>query len=144
MLLPKILSLLAIIFILASPLAFPFAAYADGLPGSVGWNLVPDCQDDPPLGSTSTAKVCGFNTLMHLIRHLTDFALFLVMPIAAAIFAWAGFLYLTAGASPGNVGKAKGMFWAAALGLFWTLGAWLVIKLISDALLKPEYTVLPS
>ena len=135
MLLPRLLSFLAILFILA----VPFALSAHGFPPSP---LVPACEDEPVAGQTS--KVCGFNTLMHLVRHLTDFALFLAMPIAALLFVWGGWLYLSAGASPGNISRAHNMFWLAVIGLLWVLGAWLVIKLISDALLKPEYTVLPS
>lgn len=134
MLFPKLIASLAVVFFIAMPLVI----LAHGFPPSP---LVPPCEDTV---QGQTAKACGFTTLMHLIRHLIDFALFLAMPISAALFAYAGFLYLTAGASPSNVGKAKAVFWSVFIGLLWVLGAWLVIKLISDALLKPEYTVLPS
>ncbi|MBI3074672.1 MAG: hypothetical protein HYY92_00445 [Parcubacteria group bacterium] len=134
MLLPKLLSLLVLLFIITAPLALS----ADGFPPTP---IVPPCEDNYGDGTT---EVCGFVTLMHLIRHLIDFALFLAMPIAAGLFSWAGFLYLSAGANPGNISKAHGIFWSVFIGLLWVLGAWLVIKLISDALLKPEYIQLGS
>ncbi len=127
--LPKILSLIALLFIIAAP----FAVFADGFPPTP---IVPPCQDEV-IGQAT--KACGFNTLMHLIRHLIDFALFLAMPIAAGLFAFAGILYVTSSANPGNIGRAHGIFSSVFIGLLWVLGAWLVITLISDALLKPDY-----
>jgi len=73
---------------------------------------------------------------MHLIRHLLDIALFLTIPLATLLFTYAGLLYLSASASPGNISQAHGIFWSVGLGFMWVLGAWFVVKLISDALLK--------
>lgn len=125
MLLPKLLSLLAIFFILATPLALS----AHGFPPTP---LMP-CK------GTSDSP-CDFTALMHLVRHLIDFVFFIAMPIAVLLFAYAGWLYLSSSASPGNISKAHRIFWTVFIGLLWVLGAWLVIKLISDALLKEEYT----
>ena len=123
--------------------AAPFITVADGFPGTAEWKgIVPECSvatRDATTGITTITNPCGFADLMHLIRHLIDFALFLAMPIAAGLFSWAGFLYISAGANPGNIGRAHGIFWSVFIGLMWVLGAWLVIKLISDALLRPEY-----
>ena len=118
---------------------FPFVVAADGLPGGAGWKLVPDCEDVVP---GTTTKECGFKTLVHLIKHLIDFVIFLAMPIAALVSVYAGWFYLTAGENPGNVSVAKKMFWALFIGVAWVLGAWLVIKFISDALLHPEFIAL--
>ena len=130
---PKLLSLLAILFILAAPLALS----ADGVPGSKGWKIVPDCEDPAPPGQTD--KVCGFKTLMHLVKHLIDFALFLTMPLAAALFAFAGWLYLASSVDPGKKSKAHKIFTSVLWGLLFILGAWLIVKLISDALLEGAY-----
>src|SRR3989344_5634952 len=132
---PKLLSFLAILFILAAP----FMVAADNLPGSAGWKIVPDCEDVVP---GTTTKECGFKTLVHLIKHLIDFVIFLAMPIAALVSVYAGWFYLTAGENPGNVSVAKKMFWALFIGVAWVIGAWLVIKFISDALLRPEFIAL--
>lgn len=115
---------------------FPFVVAADGLPGGAGWKLVPDCEDVVP---GTTTKECGFKTLVHLIRHLIDFAFFLAMPVATALFTYAGFLYLFEAAKPGSRGKANAIFTSVLIGFFWMLAAWFVVKLITDALLKPEY-----
>src|SRR3989344_9649438 len=122
--------------------AAPFAVFADADHGFPPSRLVPECSvatRDATTGITTTTKPCGFADLMHLIRHLIDFAFFLAMPIAVCLFAWAGWLYLSSGGNPGNISKAHGIFWSVFIGLMWVLGAWLVIKLISDALLRPEY-----
>src|SRR3989344_5505365 len=129
---PKLLSFLAILFILAAP----FMVAADNLPGSAGWKIVPDCEDVVP---GTTTKECGFKTLVHLIKHLIDFAFFLAMPVATALFTYAGFLYLFEAAKAGSRGKANAIFTSVLIGFFWMLAAWFVVKLITDALLKPEY-----
>ena len=36
----------------------------------------------------------------------------------------------------GKISQAHGIFWSVGLGFMWVLGAWFVVKLISDALLK--------
>ncbi|MBI2048816.1 MAG: hypothetical protein HYT29_00010 [Parcubacteria group bacterium] len=125
MLLPKLLSLAALLFIFAAPLAL---SAHDGFPPTP---LVP-CKG-------TADSPCDFPALMHLVKHLVDFVFFLAMPVAALAFSYAGWLYLSSSASPGNISKAHGIFWSVLIGLLWVLGAWLVIKLISDALLNPDY-----
>ena len=127
--------------------AAPFAVFADADHGFPPSRLVPECSvatRDATTGITTTTKPCGFADLMHLIRHLIDFAFFLAMPIAVCLFAWAGWLYLSSGGSQGKVDAAHKIFWSVGVGLFWVLGAWLVIKLISDALLNPDYVRLSN
>src|SRR3989344_2078472 len=133
--LPKLLASLAILFLSAAPLA----VFADGIPFAPGWQIVPPCEDTPPpapVGQPAPPQECGFSTFMHLIRHLLDIALFLTIPLATLLFTYAGLLYLSASASPGNISQAHGIFWSVGLGFMWVLGAWFVVKLISDALFK--------
>jgi hypothetical protein len=40
-----------------------------------------------------------------------------VIPIAVIMYVWAGFLYLTAGAKPDNINKAKDIFKWTTIGL---------------------------
>jgi len=128
---PKLLSFLTILFIIAAP----FVVAAHGFPPSP---IVPGCFTE----TDYQVRQCNFDDLLHLVKHLIDFVMFLAMPIAALVSVYAGWLYLTAGENPGNVSVAKKMFWALIIGVAWVLGAWLVIKFISDALLRPEFIAL--
>ncbi len=151
MLFPKLLSFLAILFILAAPLALSAHRFPPKNEHTGEVQLVPCSNKTTTTVDATTGKAttkienpCDFLALMHLVRHLIDFVFFLAMPVAAALFAYAGWLYLSSSASPGNIGRAHGIFWSVLFGLLWVLGAWLVIKLISDALLKPDYIRLGS
>src|SRR3989338_7548360 len=111
---------------------FPFVVAADGFPPD---SLVPGCFTE----TDYQVRQCDFEDLVHLIRHLIDFAFFLAMPVATALFTYAGFLYLFEAAKPGSRGKANAIFTSVLIGFFWMLAAWFVVKLITGALLRPEY-----
>ena len=96
-------------------------------------NPVLDAQGNPVKVDVSgiVKNPCGFKDLMIMINRVVYFVLFgLAMPICAIMFAYAGFLILTAGASTENVGKAKKIFTNAALGLVIAAAAWLIINTI--------------
>ena len=81
------------------------------------------------------AKPCGFNQLMDLVNEVIKFVLFkLAVPIAAIMFAYAGFKMVTSGGSSEARGKAKNIFTNAVLGLAVAAGAWLIIRTILSIL----------
>jgi hypothetical protein len=45
----------------------------------------------------------------------------------------AGFLYMTSGGNQGQLDRAHGMFAKPLWGIFWVLGAWLVVTLITNS-----------
>lgn len=96
-----------------SILVIPVIAFAAG--------LVPDC--DPTKG-------CGWNDLMALVNKVINFVLFkMALPIAAIMFAYAGFLMVTAGGEAAHAReKAKEIFSNAVKGLIIALAAWLIIS----------------
>lgn len=72
---------------------------------------------------------CDFSHLVLMAERIIDFLLYTIaMPLAAVAFAYAGFLYLTAGPNPGNVGKAKKIFLNVLWGLIIALAAWLIVN----------------
>lgn len=78
---------------------------------------------------------CDFNAFMALINTVIKFILFgMVIPIAAIMFAYAGFQMITAGGSPGAVTKAKNIFFNVVLGLIIAVAAFLVIRTILSIL----------
>ena len=76
-------------------------------------------------------KSCEFEHIFELINKVVNFALFqLALPIAAIMFAYAGFLMIFSGGESGKRTKAKGIFWNVALGLILAAASWLIIHTI--------------
>ncbi len=87
----------------------------------------------------TTGKIsdeCDFNALMDLINRLINFILVgLAVPIAAIMFAYAGFTMLAVGGeSAGGMEKAKSVFSNTVLGLVAIACAWIVIHTILSVL----------
>jgi len=110
-------SIFAIVFIMLIIPVFSLA-YTLGDP------LVPPCTN------------CGWNDLMTLVNNVITFILYyMAIPIAAIMFAYAGFLMVTAGGeTAGARTKAKSIFTNAFIGLVIACAAWLIIKLILSIL----------
>ena len=69
------------------------------------------------------------NTVIHFILF------YMVIPIAAIMCAYAGFLMVTAGGESSSAKtKAKEMLASAIIGLLWAVAAWLVIRTILSIL----------
>lgn len=88
--------------------------------------LVPDCDNLTP------TTQCDFDALMALVNKVINFIFVsLVVPIAAIMFFYAGFLMITAGGeSASSRTKAKGIFTNALFGLVIAAGSWVIIHTI--------------
>jgi len=81
--------------------------------------------------SGKVTNPCGFTDFLSLVNRVITFVLFdLALPIAAIMFAWAGFLMVTAGGSTERVGKAKRIFTNVAIGFIIAVIAFLVVRTI--------------
>ncbi|KKT75505.1 MAG: hypothetical protein UW71_C0002G0005 [Parcubacteria group bacterium GW2011_GWB1_44_7] len=109
-------------------LAAPFSAQAAWVPGQP---VVP-CDG-------STAKPCDFNALIVLANNIISIAIYLAILVAVAMFAYAGFLYLTSAGDTGKMKQAHTIFTNAAVGFIFVLAAWLIITLILSALASREF-----
>ena len=127
------ISLLLLTLVLAGGLIVPLEA---------GAAIVPSCGVSVDQGG-HLINPCGFDALMQLIQNAITFLLWFTVPVAALLFSYAGFLYLTAGDNPGNVEKAHKIFKDAVIGVVIMLVAWLVVYLITTTLLKPNYQDVP-
>ncbi len=84
-----------------------------------------------PCGTKENPAPCDFTAFMTLINTIISFILFdLAVPIAAIMFAYAGFLLVTSGGSTGSRETAKKVFTNTALGLIFIAGAWLIIRTV--------------
>ncbi len=78
---------------------------------------------------------CQFCNLAELIQNIINWVLGISIPIAMALFAYAGFLYATSGGSSESVGKAKGVFSTVGMGFLLALGGWLIINTLLNIIL---------
>ena len=88
-----------------------------------------------PCGNTETANVvsdpCTWEKLVELAQIVINFLIFrIAAPLAAVMFIYAGFLYVTAAGNEGQVKTAHDIFWAVFIGLVAALAAWLMVSFI--------------
>jgi hypothetical protein len=105
----------------------PILSFADG-------SLVSDSCGG--IGADGKLVECGFNDLMDLVNRVINFILTgLVIPIAAIMFFYAGFLMITAGGeSASSRTKAKHIFTNAVWGLVLAAAAWIIIHTLLSIL----------
>jgi|AntAceMinimDraft_6_1070360.scaffolds.fasta_scaffold13747_2 hypothetical protein len=96
--------------------------------------IVPtDCGYNLDSGGT----MCGFANFIDLIQRIIEYIFVLVLPIAAIIFAYAGFLFLTSGGNKEKRSKAKSAMTHLIGGVIIVMSAWLIVKTILVALGVP-------
>ena len=85
-----------------------------------------------PCWTEASPHPCEFKDVLTLINNLVRFALFdLVVPIAAIMFFYAGFLMIVPGGeSASKRTKAKGIFTNAVIGLAVAVAAWLIVHAV--------------
>ncbi|MEI6580629.1 MAG: hypothetical protein WCO07_00455 [bacterium] len=77
----------------------------------------------------------GIKYLLEMVNKVIHFILFtLAVPIAAILFAYAGFMLITSGGEVGKKKKALGVFWHVGLGLVIVIASWLIISTILSIL----------
>ncbi len=100
-------------------------------------------QDQQGLGKPSgISYVCPgggpcstFAQLIDAVKQVTNFAVVSVaLPFSVIVIVYAGYIYLTSGGKPDKRKEANDMFVKVLWGIFWVLGAWLVINLIMTTL----------
>jgi hypothetical protein len=78
---------------------------------------------------------CDWNGLMTLVNTVINFLLFyMAIPIAAIMFAYAGFELVSSGGSTEKRGIAKKVFTSAVIGLILAVAAWLIVSTVLSIL----------
>lgn len=130
----KILSVVMSVFVLLTMTAYPVFVSAQSGLVPCGTDKTPITVDDK--GKESGGDIvepCEFKHLFILINTIIDFVFkVLVVPIAAILFAYAGFLMLFSGGNAGTSEKAKGIFKDVAYGLVIAAASWLIISTLLD------------
>jgi len=84
---------------------------------------------------TIVSTNCQFCELAVLIQNIINFAIGISIPIAMLLFAYAGFLYATAGGGE-KISKAHKVFSATGIGFAVALTGWLVVNTILNTLIS--------
>lgn len=99
---------------------------------------------DDPATAWNETDACGFTHLILMIGILIEFLLVnIAIPVAAMLFAYAGFLMMTAGGNESKIGEAKQIFGGVLWGLLIAVLAWVIVYTVLEALgLDPSYSEL--
>ena len=72
------------------------------------------------------------------MQNIINFLIVLSIPIAAAMFAFAGFLYVTGASNPTKIAQAHKIFKNVLIGFLIAISAWLVVQTILNAVFDKE------
>ena len=82
---------------------------------------------------------CDYGKLIELAKNIINYLILFTIPLAAIAFAWAGFTFITAAGNESKISKAKEIFWKVSWGFIIVLTAWMIVYLITQALLSDTY-----
>src|SRR3989338_5367234 len=129
----KFAKILIFIFLLVL-IAMPILSFAAEPLVKCGTEVYPPGTPPSPEGKILEGTIknpCGFTDFLSLVNRVIKFVLFdLALPVAAIMFAWAGFLMVTAGGSTERVTKAKRIFTNVAIGFIIAVIAFLIVRTI--------------
>lgn len=121
-----------IIFSLVSIFLLSFAFIP--LLSSAQAGLVPCGTESYPKGHAKEFQIinpCDFNHIFDLINKVVNFLLVAIaLPLAAIMFAYAGFLFMFSGMQPEARSKAKRIFGKVALGFILAVAAWVIVHTV--------------
>ncbi len=95
------------------------------------------------LTTTTPDRFCEFKDLVTLASTIITRVIEVAVALSAITFAYAGFLYMTAGGASEKISAAHAIFKTALTGLIIMLSAYLIIHTILQAL-APTYEKVPT
>ena len=117
-----------ILFALMIVALMPSIGFAQGKTPS---GLIPCGNGAVVGGMVAENERCTFDDLIILAQNVINFLIFrIAAPIAAVMFAYAGFLWLTNGGNESRITEARSVFWMVFWGLVIALAAWLTVNMI--------------
>lgn len=118
------ITVFAIIFSWSLPISYIWSA------GVTSTGIVPVCEGDN----------CDFQDFLQLLDSVFNYIVLIAVPLASVAIAYAGIILVTARDDSGKRNEAKGILWAAILGLVIVLAAWLIVNTVLDTLVpKGEF-----
>jgi len=116
----------------------PFTVMAAVSPSTIipcGFDLNGDGKvlDSPSVWSSGPHEECYFEDMIILAQNVINFLIFkIASPLAAVMFAYAGFLYVTNRGNEGQVKQAHDIFLYVFWGLLVALAAWITVNFILE------------
>lgn len=92
--------------------------------------IIPDC---------GALNVCGYGELLQLVNNIIKWIIMISVPIAAGVFAWAGFSMMIGADNPGKRKDSIDMMKKVFIGFVFILAAWIIVTTITNTLLSPEF-----
>lgn len=118
--------------IIALPLLLSMLFIPSFVSAKTSSGLIP-CGNVETAGAVPVAERCDFDDMIQLAQNVIEFLIFrIAAPLAAVMFAYAGFLYLTNGGNESKVKQAHDIFWSVFIGLVVALAAWLVVNFVLE------------
>lgn len=102
-------------------------------PTSANTGITYECVD-----SNGVYGNCSFDDLIRAVKRVVNAGTVFALAFSVVVIAYAGFIYMKSGDSAGERSKANAMFVKVGIGIAAILGAWLIVKLITDQLLTSE------
>lgn len=81
---------------------------------------------------------CGYKDLIIMINNIIDWVVKISIPLAAVIFAYAGFLYMLTGIKDEKA-RARIIFKNVLIGFIFILSAWIIVTTITNNLLSSDF-----
>jgi hypothetical protein len=108
---------------------------------SIKKSFLPACEPTGKLGLavTNPNHRCNVYDLLQLVVNLTRWLWYMSIPVAGALFLYAGYLIMTAAGDEGQVGQGKKIITAAVVGFIIVMTSWLLVRTIFY-ILAPGYT----
>lgn len=85
---------------------------------------------------------CKFEDLIKAVQYITNKLVLFTLSFSVVVIAYAGYRYMISGDNPGERTKANEMLKKVAIGIFFILAAWLIVTLITNALVNKN--LIPS
>lgn len=101
-------------------------------PAAKDTGITYECEKDGVYGN------CSFDDLILAVKRIVNAGTVFALAFSVVVIAWAGFLYMKSGDSAAERSKANAMFVKVGIGIAAILGAWLIVKLITDQLLTEQ------
>lgn len=92
----------------------------------------------PPDGVVSGVEQCSFSDLMGLVKNVLSWLIVVSIPVSAALFAWAGVLYLIAGGDENRVQSANAIMRNVGIGLVLLLGSWVIVWTVATVVFDDQ------
>ena len=110
---------------------------------STSWSSITgitwDCQIEHGLPDTEAGN-CTFQDVILAIQRLVKWATEFALGFSVVVLAYAGYKYMISGDNASKRKDANKMIYNVVIGIIIVLAAWLIVTLITGALLQPGYS----